>query len=473
MLTRSDEFAISLLMNTDAAAVRDALLPRTTTPASRRAGIDIALLRPLARLALPTVAVMFLVTLLSIAETYFVSTLGTEAVAAASLVVPVALLVTMVSNGGIGGGVSSAIARARGAKDQQRAESLLWHAVILGFLFGLATSLLAWAFGPTLYAALGGQGVSFAGAVAYSNVLFGGATASWILMLVQAALRGAGNVKLPAVVVAVSVAAGLIISPPLITGCFGWQGLGVVGAGVAQVTTTTGGLLALLVYLRSPGATLKLRPQPLATARFGEILRVGLPSSLNALLSALALTAATAAAGSYGAAAIAGYGIASRLDTLLVPILFGFGTAALTLVGTSLGAGDVARARSAAITNAIFVALALEALGLAVALWPAVWVGLFTNDATVVSAGGSYLRIVGPTFGLTAIAMELYFAGQGARRIFWPMVATAVRLGAALLAVALVHAGIFNLGGAFGVIAVGVAVSALVTLLGFRFSSWS
>jgi Na+-driven multidrug efflux pump len=86
-----------------------------------------------------------------------VSTLGTDAVAAASLVVPVALLVTMVSNGGIGGGVSSAVARARGSGNQALAESVLWHAIILGLVLGAATTLLAWTLGPPLYWALGGR----------------------------------------------------------------------------------------------------------------------------------------------------------------------------------------------------------------------------------------------------------------------------------------------------------------------------
>jgi len=84
-------------------------------PAAAGAILEGPLLPLLIRLALPTVTVMFLVTLLAVAETWFVSGLGTDAIAAAAMVVPVALLMTMVSNGGIGGGVSASIARARGA----------------------------------------------------------------------------------------------------------------------------------------------------------------------------------------------------------------------------------------------------------------------------------------------------------------------------------------------------------------------
>jgi Na+-driven multidrug efflux pump len=199
---------------------------------------------------------------------------------------------------------------------------------------------------------------------------------------------------------------------------------------------------------------------------------VGLPSSLNAAMTNLALTAVTAAAGRYGIDALAGYGIASRLDALLVPILFGFGTAAVTVVATNLGAGQVARARRAALVNALFVAAMLEAVGLVMARWPTLWLGWFTHSQQVLEVGSQYLRTIGPTYGLMAIAMELYFAGQGARRIAWPMVATVVRLAFAVLATVLAARGEIGLGTAFVLVAVGIASAAALSGWGFWRVSW-
>jgi Na+-driven multidrug efflux pump len=216
----------------------------------------------LARLALPTVMVMFLVTLLSVAETYFVSSLGTEAIAAASLVVPIILLMTMVSNGGIGGGVSSAIARARGAGRMDDAQSLAWHALAIAVVCGALFTVSLYLGAPVLYRWLGGSGRSLQLAIQYSNILFGGAIASWALMLMQAALRGAGNVKVPAMIIAGSVSVGLAISPALIMGWMGLPRLGVAGAGVAQVLTNVGALAAVVSYMRSRRSTLRLRRYP-------------------------------------------------------------------------------------------------------------------------------------------------------------------------------------------------------------------
>lgn len=431
------------------------------------------LLPVLVKLALPTVAVLFMTSVLSVAETYFVSELGIDAIAAASLVVPVMMLMIMVSNGGIGGGVSSAIARARGAGDQARAESLAWHAVVIGVVAGALFSLVILGAGGSLYALLGGSGKALQEAVRYSTILFSGAIVFWIPTLLQSSLRGAGNVKVPAAIILGSVFVGLVLSPILISGRLGVPAMGVAGAGVAQVVCAAGSLVAIVMYMRSPRTNLRLRPYPLRREHFAAILGVGLLSTLNAVMATVSISALTAATGLAGIAAIAGYGIASRLDSLLIPVMFGFGTAAITVIGTSLGAGNVARARQAALVNALFVAALLEVVGLTVALFPSIWMGHFSNDPAVLAVGGTYLRAVGPFYGLVAVTSELYFAGQGARRVGWPLVGGSVRFLAAVLAAWLVFQGLATLPQAFFIVAAGIVGAAVVSLYGFWRVQWT
>jgi putative MATE family efflux protein len=430
------------------------------------------LLPSLIRLALPTVAVLFMTTLLSVAETYFVSTLGMDAIAAASLVVPVMMLMTMVSNGGIGGGVSSAIARARGAGRQDDAESLAWHTVVIAVAAGALFSLALLLAGPVLYRSLGGSGQSLEQEVIYSNILFGGAIPFWILMLLQGALRGAGNAKVPAMIMLGGVVAGLVLSPVLISGWLGAARMGVAGAGVAQVLCNIAALGVVVGYMRSASSTLRLRRYPLQRKHFSTILGVGLPSAINAIMSAMSVTVLTAAAGAVSVSAIAGYGIASRLDMLLVPLMFGFGTAAITLVGTNLGAGNVERARRVAIVNALFVAGVVGLMGLTVALFPQLWLGLFTSDVAVIQIGTQYLQVVAPFYAAIGIIFELYFAGQGARRILWPMTASAARFLLALTALVLVVQGYASLHTAFVLVAASNVAAAAISLLGFLRTRW-
>lgn len=435
--------------------------------------LEAPLLRTIVRLALPTVAVLFMTTVLSVAETYFVSTLGLDAIAAASLVVPVMMLMTMVSNGGIGGGVSSSIARARGAGRHDDAESLAWHALVIALGAGVLFTAVMLAAGPMVYGALGGTGRALEQAVLYSNVLFGGAPVFWSLVLLQSSLRGAGNVKVPAAIMLGGVVAGLVLSPALISGWLGLPRLGVAGAGVAQVLCNVGALAVVVRYMRSPRSNLRLRRHPLRRDHFRAILGIGLLSTVNAVMTTLSISALTAAAGAFGVAAIAGYGIASRLDMLLVPVMFGFGTAVITVVGTSLGAGDVVRARRAALLNAFFVAGLVELVGLVVAIAPRIWLGLFTVDAAVLAIGGQYLRTVAPLYGGIAIISELYFAGQGAGRIGWPMVAGAARFLCAIVAGVWVLHGGARLGSAFVLVALGIATATAVSLVGFWRVRWA
>ncbi|WP_266181395.1 MATE family efflux transporter [Dyella humicola] len=430
------------------------------------------LLPQLIRLALPTVAVLFMTTLLSVAETYFVSSLGLKAIAAASLVVPVMLLMTTVASAGIGGGVSSAIARAIGARRQGEAESLAWHAVVIGAVGGGLFSLVVLLAGPALYRSLGGSGSSLDQAVLYSNILFGGAISFWMMLLLQAALRGAGNVKVPALTIMGSAVAGLILSPVLINGWLGAPRMGVAGAGIAQVLCSIAALAVVIVYMRSPSSTLRLRRYPLQRQHFNAILGVGLLSSINVVMLAISVTALTAAAGAVSVAAIAGYGIASRLEMLLSPVMFGCGTAAITLVGTNLGAGNVVRARRVAIVNVLFVAGVVGLVGLFVSLFPQAWLGLFTHDSAVIAVGAQYLHVVAPFYVVLGVIFELYFAGQGARRILWPMTASVVRCIFALTAMVLVLQGYASLHAAFVLVAVSVIVAATISLIGFLRTRW-
>ena len=137
----------------------------------------------------------------------------------------------------------------------------------------------------------------------------------------------------------------------------------------------------LFVYLRSGRAGLNLRWAKPEWRLFKNILSVGLLSAFGTLQSNLTVVLVTGAVGVFGIDALAGYGTASRLDYIMIPLMFGLGTALVTMVGTNVGAGQVARARRIAWTGAIFAALVLEAIGIFVAFLPQAWIGIFTNRA--------------------------------------------------------------------------------------------
>jgi putative MATE family efflux protein len=324
--------------------------------------------------------------------------------------------------------VASAVARALGAGDHAKAQALVFHAVVLAIVFGAAFSLALWTAGPMLYRAMGGVGGSLQAALAYSSLVFAGAIPLWIVALLGAALRGAGQVRVPAVVTFAGAGVLLPLSPALIFGFGPMPRMEMAGAGLAIATFSCLACVALVRYMRSDSTPLRLVRVPLEWRLFREILGVGGLSAIGTVQANLTVAMVTGAVGFYTPEAIAGYGIASRLDYLLIPLLFGFGTAVVTMVGTSVGAGQIDRARRIAWIGALLAAGVTEAIGLTAAILAPSWAALFTNDATAIATAILYLRTVAPFYGLFGMGMMLYFAGQGARHVGWPIAAGTFRL---------------------------------------------
>jgi Na+-driven multidrug efflux pump len=124
----------------------------------------------------------------------------------------------------------------------------------------------------------------------------------------------------------------------------------------------------------------------------------------------------------------------SRLDYLLIPLLFGLGTATVTMVGVNVGAGHHARARSVAWAGALMSIAATASIGVAALLFPEAWMHIFSREADVVAIGAAYLVRVAPLYAFTGLGMALYFASQGAGRMLWPFAAGVLRLAMVLLA---------------------------------------
>ena len=414
----------------------------------------------LLRLAAPNVLVMFVQAAVGLIETYFVGKLGTDALAGVTLVFPVLMLMQMMSAGAMGGGISSAVARALGAGRRDDANALAVHALVIGIVFGLAFTLAVLAGGPWLYAVMGGRGPSLAAALTYSNVIFSAAVLVWTFNSLANVIRGSGNMAVPAIVTSVGAAALIPLSPCLIFGWGPFPRLGVAGGAVAVVAYYLLGTLALIRYLRSPRSLVHLATRSLALRwpLFRDILRVGLVAALVTITTNLTIAITTGLVGRLGPAAIAGYGTGARLEYLLVPLVFGLGGPLVAMVGTNIGAGQRERALRAAWTGAAIATALSEIIGLAAAAAPHAWLGLFDTDPAMLDAGSRYLRAVGPFYGLFGLGMALYFASQGAGRVLWPLLANLTRLAIAAVGGWLVLHSTGNLTHVF--LALSVALSA-------------
>lgn len=399
--------------------------------AVQRAILHGPVLSVILQLSLPTIVVLIAQTMVGVAETYYVSLLGIDALVGVSVFFPVWMLMTMMSAGGIGGGVASAVARAIGSHRHDDADDHVLHGIVLGALLGLLFMAGIWIFGPALFRGLGVRSGALAQAITYSRWLSLSAVPIWIVNLCSAALRGAGNVKVPALVSLLGVFTLVPLSPFLIFGFGTLPGFGIAGAGLAVTLYYAAAVLVLIGYLRKSSAGLRLTLRPLRWALFRDVLRVGLMSSLAVVQINLAVIIVTGIVGRFGEAALGGYGIGARLDYLFLPVLFGLGSALLTMVGTSMGAGDFERARRIAATGTIIGAVFTGSVGLVVTVWPRLWLGIFSHDEAVLRAGSTYLHFAGLSYPAMAVAFTLSFVSQGAGRPGWTTFAGTVRLAVA------------------------------------------
>ena len=417
--------------------------------------------RSLLLLAGPTTALMLIQILVAVADGIFVGRLGTDALAGMALVVPFVTLMFNIANGGMGGGVASAVARALGAGRSNDAQAIVLHALILAGAFGAIFAVLDWACAAGLVGLLGGSGVALERALSFSHVLFTGAVAIWASAFLAALLRGSGDTATPARVGLLASIIYVPLSGILTLGIADWPGFGIAGSAIASLCVATGTALFQARAIRDGrlGFVPKWDGLRLQWRIFREILRVGVLGSITTLIASLTAVLMIGLAGRFGVAALAGYGIGVRLEYMIAPVAFGIGSGLTTLVGVAAGAGAWQRAVSAAWTGGLIAFAAIGLIGWLVALFPEAWSRLFTSDDQVAAASMSYIRHVAPFYCLFGLGISLNFASQGAGRMTAPLMASVARMITAMIA-GWIAVEKTNLGleGLFGAIALSMVV---------------
>lgn len=392
--------------------------------------LDRPILGTLLRLSTPNVVALGAGTFVAIAETSYIGRLGTEALAAMALVFPFVMLTMTTSGGAMGGGVSSAIARALGAGDVGRANLLAAHALIIACCFGAAFTAGFLLGGRGLLWLLGGRGDVLAQALGYTHVFFGAALVPWLMNTFASILRGTGNMKLPSMVTLAAAACQMLFGAILGLGLGPVPRFGMPGIAAGTVLAFSIGTAIMAWYVLSGRARVNPLAQAIRIERamFFDILKVGVIACFSPIQSVLTIAIFTAMLARFGDAALAGYGIGARLEFMLSTLAFAIGVASVPMVGMAMGAGQVARARRTAWIAGILSFLSVGVLGTVIAVFPDLWVNLFTDDAGVRDASRQYLFVAAPMYGFLGLNTSLYFSSQGAAKVLGPVLAQTARL---------------------------------------------
>ena len=360
---------------------------------------------PIGRQLLGLVAPMgfgiFAVMAFNLVDTWFVSLLGTEPLAAMSLTFPVVMVVGSLAMG-LGVGATSVISRAIGGDGREEVRRLTTHALVLAALVVVVVSVAGLAAIDPIFASMGADEALLELAREYMTVWFAGAACVVVPMLGMSAIRATGDTRTPALVMTVAAVVNGVLDPIFI---FGWGPVPAMGLRGAAVATVLARAITLVVALWVLAVREDLIGWRLYTRDFMDscrrILRIGGPAAGTNLALPLTVGFLTGLAASYGPEAVAAFGAGGRIEMFaLIPVV-ATGVGLAPFVGQNHGAGRDDRI-AAALRLSFVATLGLGATSwLVLALLRAPLAGLFSDDAAVLPLLEQYLLVL-PAAHLTA-----------------------------------------------------------------------
>jgi putative MATE family efflux protein len=424
-------------------------------------------------LAVPMVLEMSMESLFAIVDIFFVSKLGSDAVATVglteSMLSPVYALAM-----GLSAGATAIVARRTGEKNLEAAAAAAGQVIVVALvcsaLLGAGGAILA----SRLLSSMGASpGVVSTGS-GYTAILFAGSVTVLLLFVVNAIFRSAGN---PAVAMrSLWLANGLnmILAPCLIFGVGPIPRMGVTGAAIATTFSRGVGVFYQYVMLRRSRLGMTARHLLPHLRMMMELLRLASTASLQVLIETASWLGLVRILSTYGSTVLAGYTIAMRVAIFALLPSWGLANAAATLVGQNLGAGEPERAKHSVGTIARYNVAFLGSLGLVFVLAPHLVVSLFTSDAQVAAYGADCLRIVALGFVVFAFGMVTVQAFNGAGDTVTPMLINLGCFWLLKLPLAYVLANIVGIGprGVFLAITLAYSAQAIVSWALFRRGRW-
>ncbi|GAB6880711.1 MATE family efflux transporter [Halorubrum gandharaense] len=465
---------------------------------------DGALFKPLLLLSLPIVGSQLLQVAYNLADTYWLGRVGPDAVAA--LTYSWAIVFLMIS---VGGGLTVAgtvlIAQNKGAKDFAATHHVAGQTLSFVTIVALVCSIAGYILSPTLMSLVGAEPGTdaFEYAVQYTRIIFVGAVFMFWFFIYDALSRGWGDTKTPLYLMGISVAINVVIDPFLILGfaenpMFAWtgtealgeslyaatgfEGYGVAGAAYATVFSrgTAAAVGMFLLFSGRVGLQPTLGDLWLDLPTVKKILDIGGPTAVEQGFRSFGITVLTAIVALAGTDAVAAYGIATRLSTLLFLPALGLARGTETVVGQNLGADQVRRAKTAVKLSCAMVVVVFTVVVAAAYPFAEPIAGLFMDASTdqgtaVIVMAAAFITIAGPSYVFLGVFQILLgtFRGSGSTRT--AMLFSIQELWVFRIPVAFVLLTVFEMGitGVWYAYVVSYVGSAITTGLWFLRGTWT
>jgi putative MATE family efflux protein len=426
-------------------------------------------------LAVPTVLEMSMESLLTVVDIFFVSRLGSDAVATVGLTEAMLSPVYALAMG-LSAGATAIIARAIGEKDRDAAAAaavqVIGIAIAAALVLGLAGVLAA----PHLLGLMGASPEIVASGSGYTALMLGGSVTIFLLFVVNAIFRSAGDAAIAMRSLWLANILNMLLAPAFIFGVGPIPALGVFGAALATTIGRGVGVIYQLVILARGKRRIAIERRHLAVQRkvIRQLLATAAPATFQVLIETASWLALVRIVSTYGSAALAGYTVAMRVAIFALLPSWGLSGAAAALVGQNLGAGSPERARRSVSMVARYNLAFLGPIGLAFVVAPGAVVGLFIDDAASAAVAVDALRIVAIGFVAFAYGMVAIQAFNGAGDTTTPMLINLASFWLFKIPLAWFLAKVVGLGprGAFVAITAAYGLQSVVAAVLFRRGRW-
>ncbi len=380
------------------------------------------------RMAVPGVIGALLFSSVGLVEAGFLKNAGAEALAAVALVFPLTMLAAMFSAGAIGGAVSGLTARALGAGDLEEACSVLVCAVLISILGGILMWGIVVLLGPLLYEYASDNAAVVRAAKYYAALVFPAMPAFWLVNMLSSVLRGCGDMARPAIIAAAMLFSYFVFARVFIPTDSAALDDVIKGASVAMVASYCLSMVVSIFFIWQGRQPIRFRLTSFRWSTLVRILKQGLLAASQSLMTVCYALVTTVLFSRFGTDWLAGFGLAVRLELIMVPVIFGVGASLIAIVGAYVGAGQRARAISIAWRGVLINFALIGCVGLLFSLFPEAWCGLVGSDPTVVEHCGQSLRVIAPTYAFFALGLGCYFGSQGLNTLQFPVIGALLRL---------------------------------------------
>lgn len=346
------------------------------------------------QISLPVMVGFFFNTMFNVVDQYFGGKISTEALAALSLSFPVFFLL-IIFDSGLSTGATAVIANAIGAKEHDKAKKIVAQTISLGLIISVFLTIAGPLAAPHLFRLLGASGTYLDLAVQYINIIFYASIFFILESNFGAALQAQGNTKISRNFLIAGFVLNCIFDPWFLYGGFGLPAMGFAGVAVATSVIQVLGAAYMLwnvKKLRLVGRETWKEMKP-DWHYYKEILKQAGPASLNMVTIGAGIFVITYFINQFGQDAVAAYGIATRVEQIILLPTIGLTIAALSIIGQNNGAKNYERIRETWTKCLEYGISIMVAGGLLIFVFSGLIMKFFTSDANVISIGAHYLKI--------------------------------------------------------------------------------